>query len=62
MIMPACAGATADKPDAPLPCYETLTGRAAIRDFTRLPCETENIWKEQVIGAVQGMVEETNRC
>ncbi len=21
----------------------------------------ENIWKEQVIGAVQGMVEETNR-
>jgi len=22
----------------------------------------ENIWKEQVIGAVQGMVEETNRC
>ncbi len=22
----------------------------------------ENIWKEQVIGAVQGLVEETNRC
>ena len=22
----------------------------------------ENIWKEQVIGGVQGMVEETNRC
>jgi four helix bundle protein len=34
--------------------------RAAIRGFTRLPCETWNIWKEQVVGAVQGMVEETN--
>jgi len=34
--------------------------RAAVRGYTRLPCETWNIWKEQVVGAVQGMVEETN--
>jgi hypothetical protein len=32
----------------------------AIRGFTRLPYETWNIWKEQVVVAVQGMVEETN--
>jgi four helix bundle protein len=40
--------------------YGVAKARAAIRGFTRLPCETWNIWKEQVVGAVQGMVEETD--
>jgi len=47
-------------PDAPLPCQGALTGRAAIRGFTRLPCETREYMEKQVTGAFQGMFGETN--
>jgi hypothetical protein len=42
--------------DTSLAWESGMAGRSACH------ARPENIWKEQVIGAVQGMVEETNRC
>jgi hypothetical protein len=39
MIMLTCAGVTAERPDASLFSYGTLTGCAVIRSFTRLPLQ-----------------------